>query len=1120
MQKTANGNHLPYPRIKLLIIMKLTAILLCVTLLKVSAEEAKAQTLTLNFKNSPIEKVFSEIERQSGYSFLYGKHLLQSATPVSVDVRNVSLEAALNAIFLKEPLAWKIADRQIILSLKPNQPEQKAPAITEPLPPPQVTGRILNDSGSPIPGVTISVKGGKVVGITNDQGQFILTNIPDDAILVFTSVNMETKEVRLNGRRELTFTMVSKLSQLDEVVAIAYGTSTRRRNTGSISSVTSEEISKQPVQNPLNALEGRVAGALITQNNGVPGSNVNIQIRGSSSLGNGTIPLYIIDGVPFNIQDQSIPNNGALNNYALRGAQGSISPFSVINPSDIERIDVLKDADATAIYGTRAANGVILITTKKGKAGKTKLDINVYQGQGKVAHFIDMLSLPQYLALRHKAFANDGITPTAANAPDFFTYDSTKSTDWQKKYLGGTAQLTDAQVTVSGGDMRTRFLLAGGFHRETTVYPGSQNDTRGTLRFNSEHNSLDRKFNVTLSAMYTYDQSNLSNPYTYLFGSQSQTDLASAVYYLPPDYTLYNPNGSLYWDGNFTNPEAYAFTKYIGKTNNLLANSQLRYTILPGLDLKASLGFTRVSVNQNNQMPIAAQSPLVSPVNMAQFANIDQQSYTLEPQIVYNRNISKGRLTVLGGTTFQRSLNTTTQINANGYTNPSLLQSVSGASSYSPSGTYTLYKYNSIFGRLTYNWADKYILNGNFRRDGSSRFGPGHRFGTFGSIGGAWIISNEPFFPGLRRTVSFAKLRASYGVTGNDQLQDYQFLAVYRPGSASSVYQGVSILTPSAGNNDLHWETNKKMEFALDLGFFKDRILLTADYYRNRSDNQLSYLNLPYQTGYNSYTGNFPALLQNQGFEFELNTKNIDGRSFTWKTSLNLTIPRTKLLKVDPNYFYASTYKLDHSIHQILRYDFAGIDPATGTPRYYTAGKRDSTRATPDYNKDRVLVGEGDPAWYGGISNDLRYENWELSFFFQVISQKGDVYPRTQGFAPTGIPGVLGNVPAYWLTAGMWQEPGDNARAPKATTNTSPYSYLGGSSFSYGSNSFVKLRNASISYHLPDKWINPIKLSYCRVYVQGQNLLTFTKNKIAYDPETGTSTPPLRVITLGLNCTF
>ncbi|GGB25446.1 SusC/RagA family TonB-linked outer membrane protein [Puia dinghuensis] len=1109
MQKTANGKAMPYPTLKLLITMKLTAILLCITLFRVNAEKANAQSISLDFNKTPIEKVFTAIEKQSGYSFLYGKRLLLTATPVTITVHNVTLETALKAIFENQPLTWQITDKQIIVSARPAPPAPPTQNnAAEPTPPPAVNGRILNENGEPVPGVTISLKSGKVVGITNEKGLFSLTNIPDDAILVFTSVNMETKEVHLYGRKDLAFTMTSKLSKLDEVVAIAYGTSTRRRNTGSISSVTSEEIAKQPVQNPLNALEGHIAGALITQNSGLPGSNVNVLIRGTSSLGNGTIPLYIIDGVPFNINDQSVPVTDALNSYGLHGANGQISPFSIINPSDIERIDVLKDADATAIYGTRAANGVVLITTKRGKAGKTKLDLNVYQGTGQVAHFLDMMNLQQYLALRHKAFANDGITPTAANAPDLFTYDSTRSTDWQHKYLGGNAGITDAQATVSGGDLRTRFLLSAAYHRETTIFPGSENDQRGTVRFNSEHNSLDRKFNATVSAMYSYDQSNLIT-----------TDLASAVFYLPPDYPLHNTNGSLFWDANFTNPESYFYAKYIGKTNNLLANTQLRYTILPGLDLKASLGFTKISLNQNTQTPVLAQNPLYGPVNKAQFGTVDQQSYTAEPQLVYNRNISHGHLTVLAGSTFQRSTNTTTTISASGYTNPNLLASIVGAASYSPYSIYTLYKYNSFFGRLTYAWKDKYIFNGNIRRDGSSRFGPNRRFGTFGSVGGAWVITNEKFAQNLTRTVSFAKLRASYGITGNDQIQDYQFLSAYSPGSAASVYQGVSILSPSPGNSYIHWETNKKLEFGADLGFLKDRLLLTVDYYRNRSDNQLSYLVLPFQTGYNSYVGNFPALLQNRGFEFEVNTKNIDSKNFTWRTSLNLTIPHNQLLKIDPSYFYASTYKLGHSIHQVQRFVYAGVNPATGAPVYKVGGK-DSTTATPNYTTDRVLVGEGDPTWYGGMTNEFRYKNWDLSFFIQVTKQKGAIYPTALQSSYGNIPGTLSNVPAWWLTAGMWQQPGDNARSPKATTNTSVYAYMYSSNFSWGDNSFVKLRNVSFSYTFPENWISPMKMSNVRLYVQAQNVLTLTKNKIAYDPETGLATPPLRTVTFGINCSF
>ena len=1093
--------------------MRLIAFLILGACLHASAHVI-AQRVSLHEKNASIGNVLSKIKQQTGYLFIYNDKDIDKAKPVNVDLKDASIEEALAATFKDQPLTYAIRSNTVFISAAA-PPKSIAPAALiapEQLPPPSIHGRVMNENGEPVAGVSISVKGGKAVGVTNENGEFVLKNVDPGATLVFTAVNMETYEAKLRGRNELFLNMTTRSSKLDEVVMIAYGTSSKRKNTGSVSSISADDIAKQPVANPLNALEGRIAGAYVTQTNGLPGSNVNILIRGTSSFGNGTIPLYIVDGVPFNVQNQAIPVTNALNSYGLTAANGAISPFSVINPNDIERIDVLKDADATAIYGTRAANGVVLITTKKGKAGKTKLDLNVYQGTGKVAHDIDMLNLTQYLALRRQAFANDGITPTAANAPDLFTYDTTKSTNWQKKYLGGTAQTTDAQATISGGDMRTRFLLNGGYHRETTVFPGSQNDQRLSLRFFSEHNSLDRRFNAQVSATYAYDQTNLIG-----------ADLAANAYALPPDYPLYKSSGALFWDANYTNPDARLFQKYIGKTNNLIANTLLRYTILPGLDLKTNMGFTKVDLNQNMQTPISSQNPAFSPTNNASFATVGQQSYTLEPQITYSKKISMGQLNVLAGGTWQRSLNTSTTINGTNYSNAGLLGSISGAATYAPSGTYTLYKYNAFFGRVNYSWEDKYIINGNIRRDGSSRFGPDHRFGTFGSVGGAWIMSNESFFKPLSPIVSFAKLRSSYGITGNDQFQDYQFLATYTTGSAATVYQGTGILSPSANvsNPDLHWETNKKLEFGLDLGFLKDRILLTADYYRNRSDNQLSYISLPTQTGYNSFSGNFKALLENKGFEFELITKNIVTQHFTWRTSLNLTIPRNKVLSVAPNYFYASTYILGHSLHQVLRYTYEGVDPTTGKPLFKSyAG--DSLTFTPNYSTDRKLVGEGDPTWYGGMQNEFQYKSWNLSFFIQVTKQLGDIYPSgaQTNVGITGAPGALGNVPAYWLSAGMWQGPGDKALAPRASTLSSVYSYMGGSNYSYGDNSFVKLRNIALSYTLPTGLINPLKMTNCRLYLQAQNLWTGTKNKVAFDPETGTSTPPLRVITFGINCTL
>lgn len=821
--------------------MKFTAILLLFASLIASAS-GNSQQITLTLKSVTLQKAFQEIKKQSGYSFLYTDQMLERAKKVDIDVKSVSLEQVLQVCFRDQQLTYTIVDKTIIV--KPKQ-EKETITISQEPPVISISGKVTDEKGNPVPSVSVVIPGTPLGAMTNEKGEYVISSVPENATLLFTYIGYQPQTIAINRRSVINIVLKLEVRQLDETVVIGYGTTSRRKSTGSVSSVTAEEIAKQPVANPLNALQGRVAGAVVFQQNGLPGSRVSILIRGQNSLSNGTQPLYIIDGVPFNTQDQSVPATNDLNSYGIFAANRGISPFSVINPADIERMDILKDADATAIYGTRGANGVVLITTKKGKAGKTKLDVNVYRGTGKVSKFVEMMNLQQYLQMRREAFANDGITPTATNAPDLMVWDTTQSTDWQQKYLGGTANTTDAQATISGGDARTRFLFNAGYHKETTVFPGDFGDTRLSARFNADHSSSDRKFNISLSSSYSFDKTNLL-----------ATDLSSAVTNLPPNMPLYNSNGTLFWNGSFTNPESYSLAKYTGKTNNFLSNLQLRYTILPGLDLKTNLGFTKFTIDQNQQNPVGSKNPLTTAqTNSANFANIDQETYIVEPQATYSRKIGDGKLNALIGSTFQQSLNKGTSIRADNYSNPLLLGTISGAGTIlSATASYTLYKYNSLFGRINYEWKSKYILNLNFRRDGSSRFGADNRFGNFGSVGAAWIFSSEQFIENGLPFLSFGKLRGSYGLTGSDQLQDYQYITLFNTSSGGSAYQGSSVLSPSRINNpELQWETNKKLEFGLDLGFLKDRILLTANYYRNRSGNQLGFLRLGSQSGFNAY---------------------------------------------------------------------------------------------------------------------------------------------------------------------------------------------------------------------------------------------------------------------------
>lgn len=1105
-------------------IMKISACFITISVLTIHlllaspgmGQDLHEKKITLELKNESLSRSLAKIGSLSGFRLAYPSDLVLKHNNINLQRDNRSVSTTLDLVLSNTNLTYKQAGNQIIIFARDikNTPDStqnfetyyQLPADTA------ITGIIFDAvSGQPMENVSVTLKGTRLGTTTDLNGHFRLSLQNRSGILVISFTGYAEQQFVLDGKKTFRVALEKSDKKLDEIVIVGYGTSSIRKNTGSVSSITSDVIARQPVGNPLNTLQGQIAGAVVTQINGLPGSRVAIQIRGVNSLNSGLQPLFVIDGIPFNIQDQSYPTSNDLNSYGLSGAQRGISPFSIINPSDIERIDVLKDADATAIYGTRGANGVVLITTKKGKAGKTKLDVNVYRGSGKVGRFIDMMNTQQYRALRKEAFTNDGLTPSPATAPDLFTWDSTTTTDWQKKYVGGTANITDAQVTVSGGDSRTRMLFNAGYHKETTVFPGDYHDTRFSGRLNVEHNSLDRKFNANVSVNFSSGKSDMPI-----------SDLYTASYNLPPNMPLRTANGSLYWNANYTNPESLLQQKYLGKTNNLITNAVLRYTILPGLDLKASLGFNKITLEQNTQMPASSKNPLTTTIsNSARFNTTDQETYIVEPQVNYTRDIAQGRLTVLAGSTFQQSRNTANSVTGDNYSNPSLLGTISGAgnlASYFPS--YALYKYSSVFGRVTYDWDSKYIVNGIFRRDGSSRFGPGKRFGNFWSVGAAWIFTNEKWVAEALPFLSFGKLRSSYGLTGSDQIQDYQYITLFTPGFGSNVYQGNSVLSPSRINNpNLQWETNKKLEFGADLGFLKDRILLTANYYRNRSGNQLGFLVLASQAGFNSYTSNFQAHIQNSGLEFELNTTNIRSQQFKWATAINITAPSTKLLKADPSYFYYNQALLGEPLSVVFRFPYRGVDQQTGRPLYSDLTK-DSLTFTPNFSTDRKPIGYSAPKLYGGITNTLSYKGFELSFFFQFSKRDGDIMSST-------YPGTTfsGNQTVQWLN--RWRQPGDVAALPKASTTTAVASYLSSSSAPWGDASYIRFRNASLSYSLPAGVVSKLKMNTCRIYIQGQNLYTWTRNKYVSDPETiatinqsSVVMPPLRVLTAGINCSF
>ncbi len=1069
---------------------------------------AIAQKVSLHQKDVALEKALGEITRQSGYRFFYTQGLLNGAPKVTINIDNADINEVLLLCFKGQPFTFGIVGKTVVIKEKVEKQHMDASS-----PPGDIKGIVVNENGEPVAGVTVKIKGTDIGTFSSAGGTFSFTGVDAKPILVFTGANIEDFEMKVNGNSSLVVNVKIKMSRLDEVQVIAYGTTTKRLSTGSISKVSSEEIERQPVTNVLAALEGRVPGLVVSQTNGLPGAGFTVQIRGQNFLGTvSTDPLYVIDGVLFYSGSLNTMGNGTA--YKA-GANGSnTSPLNSINPADIESIEVLKGADATAIYGSLAANGVLLITTKKAKAGKTKLDINASTGASIVGHTVPLLNTQQYRQMRRQAFANDGKTPTLAIAPDLFDWgysnDTTRYTDFNKALLGGTARTVDASANFSGGDFRTRFLLGSTWHHETTVFPGDMGYGRGSVHFNVEHNSPDRKFTSTITVSYTMDKNNLP-----------VSDLTAIAYQLPPNYLLYDSTGKLFWGNGQSNPLSYLKQLYVAKTNNLVGNIALRYSPVIGLNLRANIGYNKLTFDQQVLNYSESLNPALNFKPNAYYTQNYTESYIIEPQADYTRMISQGKLNVLiGGTWTQNTFAQPFFIYASNYASDDLLGSLAAAGSLgTPSNGYSEYRYQSLFGRLNYTWQDKYIINASMRRDGSSRFGDNNKYGNFGAIGAGWIFSQERFISAHYPWLSFGKLRGSYGVVGSQPNADYRYASIY---NATTSYGTTAALIPgNIANPDLQWGVSKNLEAALELGFLKDRLLVTATGFRNRSGNQLLIYAISAQAGFSGYTANFPALVQNTGLELELTSVNIKNRVFSWNSAFTITFQQNKLVDFPgiANSQYFQSYIVGQPLSAIYATHYIGID-TNGLPAIQDINKSGSIESyslASTGKGDEIAVGNLTPAYFGGLNNSFRYKDFQLDLFFQFSHQQGQMsiinYNTMPGYNASNLyAGILNLWPAA-------------TQAKMATTVSSSAAYAAYSNYIASDAlvvdaSFIRMKNVSISYTFPAKWTNRIKVASCRLYVHGQNLFVITGYK-GYDPETrGTGMPPLKTLVGGIQLSF
>ena len=1119
-------------------VMKLTAILFFVASLEVSAGTS-AQTVTISLRNTPLEHVFKEVRKQTGYSFVYTRELIQQTGNVTIDMKNASLQQVLDHVLAGQPLTYSIQENMIII--KPRMTPSPPKLIDTVRPGENVSklklqGRIGEVTGEPLAGATITLRqGGRaatVSGTTDGNGGFRIMNVANGTyILEATFIGYEkvVREVTLSDKPQVIFIPMKKSTNaLDAIQMTAYSKTTMRFNTGDITTVTSEEIARNPVPNVLQSLQGRVPGMQITETSGKPGSSFQVQVRSLNTLSGGFAPspivlaqggqpLYIVDGVEY-------PADGFLPMISLLGypqAQISGNALNYLDPTLIESINILKGADATSIYGSRGAFGVILITTKKAKAGKPSLTVNFVRGFSTLGVHPKLLNTQQYLAMRHNAFANDGITPGATDYDVNGTWDTTKNQDWTKYFLGDHAPTTRLNANYTGGTANSNYLLGAYYSSIGNIERSKGSVRQGGMNFSLNTATNDKKFLMALSGSYS---TSLDNTVPVDFSGNEGMNQAPDA----PDAFL--PNGKLNWVSG-ANAAQPLNSLYSNNTDNLIANTSMIYTPVTGLSFTAAGGYSLQSAKEFEGKPTSFFNPATFTASQ-RYSAISWYSIKIlsaDPRAEFIHTWGKGRLDVIAGGSFRDKVQQRHYISGSGFPSDELMMDPTNAPMANEATVWTQLptRYIGGFAVVNFRWADKYILDVNGRRDGSSVFGNNRQFGNFGSVAGAWIVSEEPWFKGLHKVVDFLKLKASYGLVGGSAIGPYAYMNTY--GVNSNTYEGgLGLFPTNLANPYLHWETNKNFEAGLNFDLFKGRVNVEATYYTDKVGDQLTNQPLASITGFTQFTVNTPAIIRGYGTEFAVLAKIIQSGDFSWTSKINLTIPRTKLLAFPGlgNLVNNVNYAIGKPITGIKVIRFAGVDPATGVYNFYNAAGQKGeyepffSPVQLDNIKDRTEFIDRAPKWYGGIVNTLTYKNFSLDFLISVTSRMGPNYLAYSSFQPGQ---ANTNMPAD-IAAKRWMKPGDVTTVPKATTQF--LSFLDQSNFlnstgAYSNATYARLQNLSLGYRLPARLIQKWHMTNLAVYVAGQNLLTVSKYK-GLDPENmiANHMPPLRVFTGGLTVGF
>lgn len=1075
-------------------VMKLTAIILLVGCLQVSA--GSYSQITLVEKNTPLEKVLKKIEKQSGYVFFFDKAFVREAGLISIKTKNAPLNLVLEECFRHQSSTYTIIGRTIVIKKKPrtaitgvaNTDSTTAPPIT-------IKGTVRNENGEPLAGVTVTVAGGNRRALTDANGEFTIEGLTESPTLEFSYIGYTTQVVQGKDQSSMRIILRRNNFSMNEVVVVGYGTVNKSDLTGAVSKVSENNIKATPIVDLDRAMQGRAAGVLVTQNSARPGGDATIRVRGTGSVNAGNSPLYVIDGFP-------------------------TDNINSINPGDIESIEILKDASSTAIYGSRGSNGVIMVTTKRGKSGQSSINFESYYGIQSIRRKIPLLNAKQYAEFINEARINGGGTPYFDGSADDKPLPSAlgEGTDWQDQVFR-SAPLQQYQLSILGGESKTRYALSGNIYDQQGIIKNSY-FKRYTLRANLDRD-ISSRISIGMSMQGAFTKSNAARTETDGGGNSGVTN---AGINFAPTFPVYNNEGKYYRDqgplnGNLVDNPLGLANEITDQTytTRILTNVFADIKIMRGLSFRTSWGADLFHSKNNyyatRQIGLGAGLNGDGAVTAGQTIN-----WLNENTLTYTEQFGgQHKLTALVGYTSQGYKHESVYAAASNFNDDfaEFNNLGAGATLRTPSTNARDWGLISYLARVNYGYSDRFLLTLTARRDGSSRFGPNNKYGFFPSGAVAWRVINEKFMKN-QQLFSDLKIRGSYGLTGNQEIGDYGYLSfianVRYPFGGANPVMLVGGVPGGISNLNLSWEKNAQFDGGIDVGVLNNRIQLTADYYIKTTSDLLFSVNVPQTTGYSSSLQNI-GQVQNRGLELGLNTININGKHLQWRTEFNIAFNKNKVLRLDgrPEFttgagsghlgvFNTVLMKVGEPLGNFYGRKVIGIFQdekeveASAQPNAMPGDLRyaDLNSDGEINDLDRTVIGNGNPEFFGGLNNTISYRGFELNIFFQG-SYGNDIL----NIGRFDLYNLNGNNNQSADVLNRWTATNRSTNIPRANA-TGGQRIL--SSFHIEDGSYVRMKNLSLGYQFPADMMGSLPIKGVKVYLSLQNWLTVTSYK-GYDPE-------------------